>query len=102
MSVLVNFALFPTDQGTSVSNEVSKIIKCVADSGFKYKLNAMGTVFETETMEQALALIQTTYQILEEHERVYLVINMDIQKDKGNRIQSKINSIEEKIGVVNT
>ncbi len=102
MSVLVNFALFPTDQGTSVSKEVSKIIKCVADSGFEYKLNAMGTVFETKTMEQALALIQSCYTILEDHKRIYLVMSMDIQKDKGNRIVSKINSIEEKIGLVNT
>jgi uncharacterized protein (TIGR00106 family) len=97
MSVLVNFAIFPTDVGTSVSKEVSEIIKSVKDSGYAYKLNAMGTVFETDTMEQALAVIQNAYDLLKDHERVYLVVNMDIQKDKGGRIQSKIKSIEDKL-----
>lgn len=98
MSVLVNFAIFPTDVGTSVSTEVSKIIKSVKESGYAYKLNAMGTVFETETMEQALRVIQNAYDLLQDHERVYLVVNMDIQKDKDGRIQSKIQSIEDKLG----
>lgn len=98
MSVLVNFAIFPTDVGTSVSTEVSKIIKSVKESGYAYKLNAMGTVFETETMEQALRVIQNAYDILQDHERVYLVVNMDIQKGKDGRIQSKIQSIEDKLG----
>lgn len=98
MSVLVNFAIFPTDQGTSVSSEVSKVIKSVSESGFAYKLNAMGTVFETETMDQALDIIRKAYQILESHERVYLVANMDIQKNKNNRLNSKVESIERIIG----
>ena len=97
MSVLVSFAIFPTDMGTSVSNEVTKIIQSVKESGYAYKLNAMGTVFETETMEQALAVIQNAYDLLQDHERVYLVVNMDIQKDKAGRILSKIQSIEDKL-----
>ena len=97
MSVLVNFAIYPTDIGTSVSNEVSKIIKSVKDSGYAYKLNAMGTVFETDTMEQALTVIQNAYNLLQDHERVYLVVNMDIQKDKDGRIQTKVQSIEDKL-----
>jgi len=98
MSVLVNFAIFPTDSGTSVSKEVSAVLKTVIESGFDYKLNAMGTVFETDYMEEALAVIQNAYNVLNEHERVYLVVNMDIQKNKAGRIKSKIQSIENKLG----
>ncbi len=100
MSVLVNFAIFPTDKGTSVSAEVSEVINSIAQSGFSYKLNAMGTVFETNTMDQALEIIRKAYQILESHERVYLVANMDIQKNKNSRLYSKVESIERKIGKV--
>jgi len=100
MSVLVNFAMFPTDSGTSVSKYVSQIIKMIDDSGIPYKLNPMGTSFETETMSEALSLIEKSYQILENHKRIYAVVNFDIQKDKSNRISSKIKSIEEKIGEV--
>lgn len=102
MSVLVNFAMFPTDSGTSVSQYVSKIIKMIDSSNIPYQLNPMGTSFETETMEEALKLIHDSYKILENHERIYAVVNFDIQKNKSNRIQSKIKSIEEKIGKVNT
>lgn len=97
MSVLVSFAIFPTDIGTSVSKEVSQVVKMVAASGFEYKLNAMGTVFETDSMNEALGLIQKAYDILSSHERVYLVLNMDIQNGKNGRIKSKIQSVEAKL-----
>jgi len=100
MSVLVNFAMFPTDKGTSVSKYVSKIIKMIDESGIPYKLNPMGTTFETESMDEALLILAKSYEILKEHERIYSVVNFDIQKNKSNRIQSKIESIENKIGEV--
>lgn len=98
MSVLVNFSIFPTDQGTSVSNEVAKVIEVISLSTYAYQLNAMSTVFETETMSQALDLIQKTYDVLKEHERVYLVVTMDIQKEKNGRIDSKVSSVKQKLG----
>jgi uncharacterized protein (TIGR00106 family) len=101
MSVLVNFAMFPTDKGTSVSQYVSKIIEMIDKSGVAYKLNPMGTTFETETMDEALNLLSKSYEVLKDHDRVYSVVNFDIQKEKSNRIQSKIESIEQKIGTVN-
>ncbi len=102
MSVLVNFAMFPTDSGTSVSEFVSKIVQMVDHSGLPYKLNPMGTTYETETMAQALEILNKAYEILKDHERVYCVVNFDIQKDKSNRISSKIESIESKIGKIRT
>jgi uncharacterized protein YqgV (UPF0045/DUF77 family) len=35
MSVLMNYAMFPTDKGSSVSEYVSKIIKMVSESGYE-------------------------------------------------------------------
>lgn len=100
MSVLVNFAMFPTDKGTSVSKYVSRIIKMIDDSGVPYKLNPMGTTYETNTMNEALDILSRSYEILKDHDRVYSVVNFDIQKNKANRITSKIESIEQKIGEV--
>ena len=48
MSVLVNFAMFPTDKGTSKSESVSKVIEFVRNSGLSYKLSPMATTFEAE------------------------------------------------------
>ncbi len=102
MSVLLNFAMFPTDKGDSVSQYVSQIINHIKDSGITYKLNPMGTSIETDTMSQALKIVQECYDILEPvSKRVYCSINIDAQKGKTNRISSKIASIEAKIGEVN-
>lgn len=101
MSVLVEFAMFPTDKGTSVSEYVSRIIKMVDESGVDYQLTPMGTIFETETMPEALKMIERSYQELEKDcARVYSTVKFDIQPEKANRMNSKVKSIESKIGVV--
>ncbi len=99
MSVLVEFAMFPTDKGESVSPYVSRIIKLIDESGIPYKLTPMGTVFETETVEEALELIGKAYKQLEpDCNRVYSVVKFDIRKGKSNRLEQKIKSVEEKLG----
>lgn len=101
MSVLLNFAMFPTDKGDSVSQYVSQLIKNIDQSGVTYKLNPMGTTIETATMAEALAIVQQSYDILEPiSDRVYCSINIDAQKNKDGRITGKIESIEKKIGAV--
>jgi len=99
MSVLVDFAMFPTDKGESVSQYVSRIIKMVDESGIPYKLTPMGTVFETETIEEAMEIIAKAYKQLEpDCNRVYSTIKLDIRKGKSNRLKQKIESVEKRIG----
>ena len=99
MSVLVEFSMFPTDKGESVSAYVSRIIKMIDESGIPYKLTPMGTVFETETIEEALEIIKKAYKQLEpDCNRVYSVVKFDIRKGKGNRLVQKIKSVEAKLG----
>ena len=101
MSVLLEFAMFPTDKGTSVSKDVSEIIAMIRDSGVSYKLTPMGTIIETENLPEALEIVQKSYDLLEDNSaRVYSTLTMDIQKGKNNRLESKVQSIENKIGKV--
>ena len=98
MSVLMNFAMFPTDKGDSVSHYVTKIIKHIRRSGYANQLTAMGTLVETETLLEAITLIDESYKVLEEDcERVYVTINIDIRKGKLGRMESKIRSVEDKL-----
>ena len=93
--------MFPTDKGESASTYVSKILKMIDESGIEYKLNPMGTSFETETMERALELINESYKILEpDCNRVYSAITIDVRKGKSGRMKQKIQSVENKIGEV--
>ncbi|MCT4615787.1 MAG: MTH1187 family thiamine-binding protein [Marinifilaceae bacterium] len=99
MSALVQFSIFPTDKGDSVSKYVSKVIELIKNSGVKYQLNSMSTTIECDNLELALDLINQSYKILEPiSDRVYISMNADIQKNKPNRIESKIKSISDKIG----
>ena len=102
MSVLLEFAMFPTDKsGDSASESVSKVIDMINKSGVNYKLTAMGTIIETETLEEALDIVNKSYKVLEPFsKRVYSSITLDIRKEKSNRLEQKIESIESKIGKV--
>ncbi len=103
MSVLVEFAIFPTDKGESVSSYVSRIIKMFKEGSVDYQLTPMGTVFETQTMQEALNVIENAYRCLEDDcNRIYSTIKFDIRKNKDNRMKQKIASIESKIGRVSS
>jgi len=103
MSVLLEFAIFPTDKGDSVSTDVSKVINMIRESGVSYQLTSMGTIIETQSMSEALDIVNKSYKILEENSsRIYSTMSIDIQKNKNNRLKSKIKSIENKIGEINT
>ncbi len=104
MSVLLEFAMFPTSdncrEGSSVSKEVSKILKAIDESGVNYKLTPMGTVVETETFKEALDILELAYEQLKDCDRVYSSLKFDIRKNGKNRLKTKIESIKQKIGEV--
>lgn len=98
MSVLMEFAMFPTDKGESVSEYVSRIIKKVEELGLNYKLTAMGTIVEFDTIEEALNLINIAYKQLEpDCNRVYSTVKFDIRKGEKGRLEKKVKSVKEKL-----
>ena len=102
MSVLLEFSMFPTDKGESVSPYVSQVIAMIRDSGIPYRLTPMGTVIETSSLDQALGLVAQAYGILEQAccNRVYSSLKLDIRKGKVGRLKGKVDSIRQKIGDV--
>ncbi len=98
MSVLVEFSMFPTSDecrdGSSVSAQVSKIIDAIDKSGVAYQLTPMGTVIETDTLKEALGIIELAYEQLQECDRIYSALKFDIRKNSNNRLKTKIASIE--------
>lgn len=102
MSVLMQFAMFPTDKGASASPYVSRIIGMIRECGLPYQLSAMGTIVETETLAEAQEIVAKAYAQLEKDcTRVYCTVTFDIREGKSGRMLQKIASIEDKIGPVN-
>jgi uncharacterized protein (TIGR00106 family) len=93
--------MFPVDEtcveGSSVSKQVSKIIDMIDKSGVKYQLTPMGTVVETDTLPEALKIIELAYEELGDCQRVYSCLKFDIRKKSENRLQNKIKSVEDKL-----
>jgi uncharacterized protein (TIGR00106 family) len=99
MSVLMEFAMFPTDKGESVSDYVSRILKVIDEAGHPYTLTAMGTIVEVEKLDDAMKVIKEAHKQLESDcARIYSTIKLDIRKGKTGRLQQKIASVEKKVG----
>jgi uncharacterized protein (TIGR00106 family) len=101
MSVLLEFSMFPTDKGESVSSYVSRIIDMLNKTDVTYQLTPMGTIIETDSLDQALEIVRKAYRTLEtDCNRVYSSVKLDIRKGPSGRLKEKISSIEQKIGKV--
>lgn len=98
MSVLMNLAIFPTDKGISVSPYVAKVIENIQSKGFPAQLTAMGTLVETNTLDEALTVINDAYRTLEpDCNRVYISVNFDVKKGATGRMEAKVKSVKEKL-----
>lgn len=104
MSVLCEFSIFPIGKGESVSAYVSPVIELVRESGFPYRLTAMGTIFETEAVADALALIDNAHKLLDQAgcNRIYGTVKLDIRKGKSARLSRKVASVKSHIGDIAT
>jgi len=99
MSVLLEFAMFPTDVGESKSAYVGRIIDMIDQSGVSYQLTPMGTIIETQTLAEALAVVERAYAVLEHDcSRVYSSLKIDIRQGKNERLSGKIASVEASLG----
>lgn len=98
MSALIEFAIFPTDHGESKSAFVARVIDMIRESGVDYQFTAMGTIIETETVEEGLAIVNEAYKILQiDCNRVYSTIKIDYRAGTSNRLVKKIESVESKL-----
>ena len=101
LSVLLEFAMFPTSddgrEGSSVSKKVSQVIDAIDKSGVPYQLTAMGTIIEAQSMKEALSIVELAYEQLEDCERVYSSLKFDIRKNCENRLTTKVESVEKRL-----
>lgn len=99
MSVLLEFAMFPTDKGVSVSPYVARIERLIRSHPYASQLTAMGTLVETDTMGEATALLDECYQALAtDCDRVYCTATIDVRKGRHDCLHRKVEAVEEKIG----
>ena len=98
MSALIEFAIFPTDHGESKSEYVARVIKMIKKSGVTYQFTPMGTILETDTVAEGMAIVERAYEILQvDCNRIYSTIKIDYRAGQSNRLLKKIESVESKL-----
>lgn len=99
MSALVEFAMFPTEKTQSKSAFVARVLDIVDKSGLSYQLTPMGTIIEAESVSEVFAVIEAAYAELQEDcTRIYSAIKIDYRKGPVGRLETKVGSVEAKLG----
>ena len=96
--LLAEFSMTPMDKGESVSAYVSRSIDIIDKSGIPYKLGPMGTCVEGD-WEQVFGVIKACYDRMDEDcNRISISIKVDARRGKGGRLESKVETVEKKLG----
>jgi uncharacterized protein (TIGR00106 family) len=98
VSMLLEFSVVPVGTGSSMGEFLANVMRLVDESGLPYKLNPMGTVVEGR-WEDVMGLVRKCHDsVMEGAERAVTTIKIDDRKGKTNMLESKIRSVEERLG----
>jgi uncharacterized protein (TIGR00106 family) len=96
--VLLEFSMYPTDQGESVSDFVKRSLEIIDDSGLDYRLGPMGTTIEGE-LEQVLEVVRRCHErMAKDCNRIACVMKLDWRRGRSGRLQAKVDTLREKTG----
>jgi uncharacterized protein (TIGR00106 family) len=96
--MLAEFSIVPLGAGNSISSHVARILKIVDASGLPYKINPMGTVVEGNWSDIMRLIKECHDALLKTESRIITTISIDDRKGKSDRIDKKVESVEQKIG----
>jgi uncharacterized protein (TIGR00106 family) len=96
--MLVQFSIIPVGKGSSIGDDIAKVLKIVDASRMPYRINPMGTVVEG-TWDQVMKLIKLCHKaVMKNGERVVTTISVDDRKGRSGRIDEKVRSVEKRLG----
>ncbi len=96
--VLLEFSMYPTDKGESVSKEVARSLEIIDASGLPYKLGPMGTCLEGEWDEVLGVVKQCHDRMSGDCGRIACQIKIDYRAGGKNRLQAKVDRLKERTG----
>jgi uncharacterized protein (TIGR00106 family) len=96
--VLLEFAMFPSSKGESMSQYVARILDVIDKSGLPYQLTAMGTIIEGE-WDEVMGVVTDCFRALEaDCPRISSQIKIDFRAGSNSRMKSKMATVEAKLG----
>ncbi len=96
--VLLEFSMYPTDKGASVSDYVKRSLEIIDDSGLPYRLGPMGTTIEGE-WEEVMAVVDRCFEAMKaDSGRIACQIKIDWRDSDGGRLDDKVETLRRKTG----
>jgi uncharacterized protein (TIGR00106 family) len=100
MSTMVEFSIVPVGSGVSLSPIIAEVMKIVIASGVSYRTNAMGTILEGE-WDAIMGVVKNCHTLVMQHaERAITTIKIDDRKGKDARMDKKLETVEQKLGMI--
>jgi len=97
--VLLEFSVTPLGEGESVSRHVARCVELVAASGLDYRLHAMGTIVEGDLPTVLDLMRRCIERVAEDCPRVTCSAKLDYRPGHAGRLDAKVRSVEEKLGI---
>ncbi len=95
--MIVEISVVPIGVGESLSKYVAKAVKVIENSGFEFRLTAMGTILKVRNFQELGKLLDRIVEELKpECPRIYVVVKAD-ERFKDYDLDYKVKSVEEKI-----
>ena len=96
--VLLEFSLYPTDKGASVSDYVKGNLEIIDDSGLPYRLGPMGTTLEGE-YDEVMAVVKRCFdRMSEDCGRVACQLKFDWRRGRTGGLDAKVQTLKDKTG----
>ena len=96
--LLAEFSMWPMDKGESVGQYVARLLDIIDKSGLPYRLGPLGTCVEGE-YDEVMAVVKKCHDALaKDCKRIACTIKMDFRAGHDNMLESKIESVEQKLG----
>ncbi len=96
--VLLEFSMSPLGKGESVSRYVARSLEIIQKSGLDYRLHAMGTIIEGDIDEVTEVMKACFEAMASDCDRITCTAKLDYRKGHRGRLESKVASVEEKLG----
>lgn len=96
--LLAEISMWPMDKGESVGAYVAPLLDIIDRSGLAYRLGPLGTSIEGEWDEVMAVLKQCFEHLSTDSTRIACTVKMDWRKDRSGMLESKVRSVEEKVG----
>jgi uncharacterized protein (TIGR00106 family) len=98
MQMLAEVSIVPLGVGESLSEFVAESMKIIEASGLDYRMNPMGTVIMGEYDDVMSVIRKCHMRMMELAPRTVTTIKIDDRRDAKVTFDSKIRSVEKKLG----